>query len=322
MSISGSCPLCGQQPQIPLDMGFVRCQSCNLALRPEESMPLRQPFEYSREWLQLQEASVHHHRRARHAFRLLRRLAGGRRALDVGCGTGILVDLLARNGFEAYGLDSSPVLIDYNRQNKAGTYFLSQAGDLRTGDDQPYDLVIAAHLIEHLRDPWPFLNNVRSCLSSGGYLYIETPNLQSYSPHSIWRRRCGGMAGGYDHRILYSPASLTVLLERAGFNVCRLETWTYSPLLLRHALGAAARWVGRKVQPPDVPTGPTGVVRPSSTKRLLEAVLNSTIVDWALRGFNRLSQVGQRGVQLGVLARYREPHPAQVSFESPSALTP
>ena len=63
-------------------------------------------------------------------------------------------------------------------------------------------------------------------MKSGGYLYIETPNLNSYNKNSIWRKRVGGIQGR-DHRIVYTPKSLSRLVEKNGFIVRDVLTKTY-----------------------------------------------------------------------------------------------
>jgi len=77
------------------------------------------------------------------------RLAPGR-AIDLGCGTGANVRYLARHGFEATGVDFSPVALRTARKRAAGEHALGSVcfleGDLTAGEipgvEGPFDLLV------------------------------------------------------------------------------------------------------------------------------------------------------------------------------------
>src|SRR3990172_3620343 len=75
---------------------------------------------------------------------------GDLRALDLGCGTGIFLDSLARYG-EAVGLDSSPDALDFCRE-RGLTRLVRADGALIPFGDEAFDLVTANDLIEHIED--------------------------------------------------------------------------------------------------------------------------------------------------------------------------
>jgi SAM-dependent methyltransferase len=86
------------------------------------------------------------------------RLAPGR-AVDLGCGTGANVLFLAENGFDAVGVDFSPVAVE-QAQRAARRHGLADRARFVVGDvtahgipgaDGPFDLVVAYNTLQDLR---------------------------------------------------------------------------------------------------------------------------------------------------------------------------
>lgn len=103
-------------------------------------------------------------------------------ALDVGCGTGDLATRLAKRGLTVTGIDLSTVAIAQAKQSGSGAKFLVQ--DLFDHHGQ-YDL-ITAKLVYAFFDPDKFVTKLKSLLSPGGKVLIETPVRLAgyhYDPH-------------------------------------------------------------------------------------------------------------------------------------------
>ena len=108
----------------------------------------------------------------------------GKRALDIGCGVGILV-----YGFKILGADVSGIdkhLLS-ERQAKGIEDRWKELGiDARIGDfteisENGFDLITAENIFEHL--PFTqkeFLEKIYAGLKSGGYAILTTPNLASF----------------------------------------------------------------------------------------------------------------------------------------------
>jgi len=222
-----SCPICNEilTSNIP-NSAFYVCEKCEAAIRKEDDMPHKQHNIYNNEWVSGEEKKRLNTKVAHFRLRQINKLKktkGIEKILDLGCGTGILVDLLATNGYIVDGVDSSQPNIDYARSHKKGNYFLQDIESFETG--KKYDLIIASHLIEHLRTPNNFFRKVRTSIKNSGYLYLATPNLSAWSAKSLWRKNLGGISGT-DHRILYSPKSLSKLLAMYNFEVIYISTKT------------------------------------------------------------------------------------------------
>ncbi len=100
----------------------------------------------------------------------------GARTLDVGAGGGEFVALLARQGFDAHGVEPDDGYAGFARQ----TYGV----DVRTGtidalpEGADWELVTLFHVLEHLADPVVALERLRRRLAPGGTLVIEVPNVE------------------------------------------------------------------------------------------------------------------------------------------------
>lgn len=103
---------------------------------------------------------------------------GVRRALDIGCGRGEWLKLLAAENLRAVGIDLNRIMVEENR---------TAGRDVREADfrvflaEQPagtFAAVSAFHLVEHLvfEDLITLFDGARDALAPGGVLICETPN--------------------------------------------------------------------------------------------------------------------------------------------------
>jgi 2-polyprenyl-3-methyl-5-hydroxy-6-metoxy-1,4-benzoquinol methylase len=140
----------------------------------------------------------------------------GTRLLDVGAGSGVLVEQATRLGWEAEGVDPSAWLADRARERGIAIY----TGTLpHPGLTPPYDVVTLVDVIEHVTDPGGLLGEVRRLLRPGGMLLVVTPDVRSVAARALgprwWHYRIAHV--GY-----FSPGTLDILLSRSGFV---LEGW-------------------------------------------------------------------------------------------------
>lgn len=231
-----NCYFCKRNISKELVSKFYYCENCQVAIRSEKDMPSVGVGKtiYDIDWVKVQNSSKIKHIKVKKISRLIKKLKGIKTILDIGCGTGILVDMLNKKGFHADGIDSSEDAIRFAQSNKKGNFIFSDVNSFNSS--KKYDLIVSTQLIEHLRDPRIFLQCVKKVLKKGGLLLIETPNLNSWRRKSLWRRRIGGMYNCPDHRFSYSHKSLIHLLEENGFSIYRISTHTYSPTIYENLL--------------------------------------------------------------------------------------
>ena len=128
----------------------------------------------------------------------------GTRLLDVGCGTGALVESLAQEGFDACGLDP---WADKNRLDQA-RFKTGQAESVPWPDDS-FGTVCAFDVLEHADDQRA-LQELFRVLKPGGLLFISVPAYDW-----LWSAR-DELAG---HRRRYSRSMLRQRVIGEGFLV-------------------------------------------------------------------------------------------------------
>lgn len=153
------------------------------------------------------------------------------RILDVGCGTGGMLPLLARFG-GVTGLEPEPFAVDHAR----GQPVEAEVVLGRVPEDVPptgdYDLVTAFDVIEHLADDVGALRAMAAAARPGGSVLVTVPAVPwLWSEHDV--------ANGHFRR--YRRSDLARVLKEAGLEVRHLSSFNavlFAPI-------AAVRLAGR-----------------------------------------------------------------------------
>ncbi len=153
---------------------------------------------------------------------------GNRRILDVGCGQGLYLADMHKEGWDVYGCDISREKVECLSRVFGPHHVLLGEVDALSFPGGFFDAVSLWHVIEHLYDSASALQRVYELLRPGGRLVIGTPN--ATSPEA---RTFGRWWVGYDvprHLVVFSRRSLLAQLERAGFAVTgvRPSLWATS----------------------------------------------------------------------------------------------
>jgi SAM-dependent methyltransferase len=146
-------------------------------------------------------------------------LAPGARLLDAGCGSGRLLDELARLG-SASGLELSEGSVALARQRGHEDVHVGTVEAL-PWPDGAFDLVTCLDVIEHTPDDRATLRELRRVLAPAGRLVVTVPAYQAlWSRHDVVNRHYRR----YSRRMLYAAATEAGLrVERAtSFNALLL----------------------------------------------------------------------------------------------------
>ncbi len=87
---------------------------------------------------------------------------------------------------------------------------------------KPYRVIVALDVIEHLPDPFLLARRAWDWLTPGGYLFLQTPNVDSIR-HRLEGARWEQLAPG-EHCILHNARSLRMVIEKSGLEVENIYT--------------------------------------------------------------------------------------------------
>ena len=143
--------------------------------------------------------------------------------LDLGCGAGFLLDEARKKGFEAMGIDTGKIPVEYARANLKLNVVRKDIHQFRSR--KKFHVIALIQVIEHLTDPYPLLHKMHSLLDKDGIVCIATPNITS-TLHKVLREKFNYLIPP-EHVVYYSPTTLKSLLEKAGFTVIKVTTYGY-----------------------------------------------------------------------------------------------
>lgn len=162
-----------------------------------------------------------------------RRPLEGKRALDVGCGAGLLAEPLARLGAQVTAIDPAEELIAAALEHAAGQ---GLAIDYRAAAvenlEGEFDLITAMEVIEHTADPQQFLISLARRLAPGGLLVMSTPNSTNWSRLiTITVAEGFGLVpkGTHDFDKFIAPERMKAMMAQAGLNCLDVEGIAWSP---------------------------------------------------------------------------------------------
>ena len=238
---AGSCPACGGrlapwrqvpagEPSDPRVFALLRCDACGSAVTAgdppgpeayESGVYAPGPPRARRLVRSFQRATGGQPERA------LRRagLAPGARILDVGAGTGRLVEELGRRGHDARGIEPSARSVAM--AGAAGRPVAREGIEGHT--EEALDAAVMWHVLEHLDEPAAALRTVAGWLRPGGLLLVGVPNVAS-----LQARIARGAWLHLDvprHRVHLTPGGLAALLGSAGLEPVHSEhmVWEHNP---------------------------------------------------------------------------------------------
>lgn len=148
--------------------------------------------------------------------------ASRRRLLDVGAHAGRFIALAQADGWAAEGLELNPQTAAFARDRTGALVRQLNVHDVdeRTAG---YDAITITDVLEHIPDPIRVLSRIAALLGPDGWVAVKVPCGPSQLRKEQWRGRLlrgyrPTLADNLVHVNHFSPASLRIALERAGFS--------------------------------------------------------------------------------------------------------
>lgn len=232
IDLPSQCVLCGRNDFrliYPLERGsIVRCRGCRLLSYHPVPSPEELMAYYEKSYLvgspSHTELSRAREKKVRYGHRCLEAIERYRppgTLLDVGSGFGAFLEAATGRGWRAEGLELSSTLFRASTE-EFGHRVRHATLDFAGLSDGVYDAVTLWMFLEHTPDPPGTLKTVRRILKGGGILAMTVPNAASLV-HAVQGKRWE-MIIPPGHLYYYSPRTLRLLLEKAGFRLLLMRT--------------------------------------------------------------------------------------------------
>ena len=155
-------------------------------------------------------------------------LGSNHRLLDAGCGLGSFArQVRDLTGTEVRGVDMLPACRDFAEEVHGVEVDVGTLAG-QSYPDGHFDVVTSWHCLEHVEDPVSELEELARITAVGGHVLVETPTLTPLA--YIFRGRWLFLQAP-THLYHFTPAALSGLLERAGFEVKnQIRPWLPSEL--------------------------------------------------------------------------------------------
>lgn len=148
----------------------------------------------------------------------------GRRYLDIGCAGGASLVAARSLGFAVQGVEPSHWLADYGRVNYSVDV---RDGILKPGmfPESSFDLITMWDVLEHIPEPGPVLELIRTLLRPGGVLLLTYPDIECLAPRLLGDRWPFWLSV---HLNYYVPHTIRRQVEQAKFEILRFRPYWMS----------------------------------------------------------------------------------------------
>ena len=172
----------------------------------------------------------------------------GKRALDVGCGGGILADAMARKGAAVTGIDLSTKALKVAQlhaleaQTPQLQYREISAEAMAQEEPAGFDMVTCMEMLEHVPDPASVVGACATLVKPGGWVFFSTLNRNAkaflfaivgaeYMLNLLPR-------GTHEYARFVRPSELSRYAREAGLSLSQTRGMEYNPLTRRYWLSS------------------------------------------------------------------------------------
>jgi len=139
--------------------------------------------------------------------------------LDIGCATGIFLDVAHKNGLTVYGTELSKEAVTNAKKHHKNIFngIVEQANY----PSEFFELVTIYDLIEHVLDPDQTFREVNRIMKKNGLVVITTPDLKSWHAKILGRHFY--QIDPFQHLFYFSPKSIRKIMEKNGFEIIEIK---------------------------------------------------------------------------------------------------
>jgi 2-polyprenyl-6-hydroxyphenyl methylase / 3-demethylubiquinone-9 3-methyltransferase len=163
----------------------------------------------------------------------------GSRALDIGCGGGILSESMARSGAQVTGIDmgKAPLSVAGLHALEDGLeidYQQITAEAMAAAQPGGFDLVTCMEMLEHVPEPESIVHACTTLVKPGGDVYFSTINRnpKAYALAIVGAEYIMQMLprGTHDYSKFIRPSELDIWARAAGLELVAISGVSYQPV--------------------------------------------------------------------------------------------
>lgn len=158
------------------------------------------------------------------------------KALDIGCGSGEIMEKLNSYGATTHGIDFSNEAVEVCKEKKLSVH----QADLDQGikfHDNEFELVWAGDVLEHVFDPMYLLREIRRVLKKDGYLFFSVPNDLHVSKRILtlmgesYQYNAYKKSEAYKHHTFFSYNLMKFFFKKSDLSIVKLNRVIRLPIL-------------------------------------------------------------------------------------------
>jgi 2-polyprenyl-6-hydroxyphenyl methylase / 3-demethylubiquinone-9 3-methyltransferase len=172
----------------------------------------------------------------------------GAKALDVGCGGGILSDAMARRGAQVLGIDlaTKPLKVAQLHALEAATpnvEYREVAAEALAGESPgAFDVVTCMEMLEHVPDPSSIVAACATLVRPGGWVFFSTlnRNAKSFLFAIVGAEHVLKLLpkGTHEYAKFIKPSELAQWCRHENLNISDTRGMEYNPFTKRYSLSA------------------------------------------------------------------------------------
>lgn len=169
----------------------------------------------------------------------------GKRALDVGCGGGILAESMAKSGALVTGIDMSEEALEVATLHKLESnlevnYQHATAEGFAQKNAASYDVVTCLEMLEHVPEPASVVKACAALVKDDGYVFFSTlnRNTKSYLMAILGAEYLLNLVpkGTHDHKKFIKPSELMNMIDETSLVTKRTIGLHLDPLSQQYFL--------------------------------------------------------------------------------------
>lgn len=197
----------------------VKCLRCDLIRTRGIKRPISyEDYHRDREYRENEEMFRNIFRKR---FGLIKKLVQSGKIIEIGCSTGVLLELFQQKGWEVWGVEPSK---NAKHAKKRGLKVVNSTFEKARLPKNYFDVVVLNHTLEHMQNPVKILRKAKTILKESGIIYIDVPNFASMA--SKIRRKNWKYLLPEEHIHHFTQMTLEKIIKKAGFEIVWSKSWS------------------------------------------------------------------------------------------------